>query len=59
MNIVTRDFCKSFIEPVFILPPHPLNNKYQKEYTGKECFTQSLETPLAHKYKGKVLVCKK
>lgn len=59
MNLVTKDCCKCFVEPVFLLPPYAHSSKFQQEYLRKECFNEHFKVNLNHKAKYPKLVCQK
>jgi len=35
MNLVTKDYCKCFVEPIFILPKYAEMHQYQLDYVKK------------------------
>ena len=40
MNFVTKDYCKSLIEPVFVIPNYGILTKFGQEYVKKECYSE-------------------
>lgn len=59
MNLVTKDCCKCFVEPIFLLPAYAQSSKFQQEYLRKECFNEHFKVNLNHKTKYPKLVCQK
>ena len=59
LNLVTKDYCKCFIEPVFQVPKYADLRPYQKQYVGRECFDHEFALSLSFAKKGETLSFKK
>lgn len=59
MNLVTKDYCKCFVEPVFEVPKYAQLTRFQQEYVRKQCFEENFTVNLHKITHNEILICRK